>query len=113
MTVVWLVEFCTSSEVPLIAAMEPEAPGNVRAPLPPVPLALPLVEGFAVVVVEADDELPQAAIVTAATPSAESASAFLTLADRMVRRRWPWPLSSPVVFAWWFIALPCVGVWVE
>lgn len=69
-----------------MAAMEPDAPGRVGdppapvpdppapVPDPPAPLPLPL-DGDAVVeVVEAEDDDPQAARVTAAMPRAPRAS---------------------------------------
>jgi hypothetical protein len=59
-----VVGFCTSREVPLIAAMVPEVPGIVRGGEDPAP---GVVDFGAVVVVEADDA-PQAARVSAATP---------------------------------------------
>jgi hypothetical protein len=82
--VVWpLVVFCTSSDVPLMAAMVPDVPGNRRAvPLAPPPPALPaapplppLDDAAEGEVVEAEDEEPHAARATAATPSIEKDNA--------------------------------------
>jgi hypothetical protein len=97
--VVWpLVGFCTSSDVPLMAAIEPDAPGSCRAvppapvPEPDVPRPPPFDDDAAVVdVVEADDD-PQAARATAATPRAVRAIAFRIVAADVMRRR-----SAPVV----------------
>jgi hypothetical protein len=71
-----VVGFCTSRDAPLMAAMVPDVPGKVRAP-PPAPPLPPAVEAGAEVeeVVEAEDDEPQAASVTAATPRAERATA--------------------------------------
>jgi hypothetical protein len=71
-----VVGFCTSSDAPLMAAMVPEVPGKARAP-PPAPPLLPPVEAGAAVeeVVEAEDEEPQAARVTAVTPRTDRATA--------------------------------------
>jgi hypothetical protein len=84
-----VVALCTSTDVPLMAAIVPDAPGNWRAaPDPPAPAAglpppLPVVED----VVEAEDEGPHAARETAATPSADKARALRTVPVCMARRR--------------------------
>jgi hypothetical protein len=98
-TVVWPeVGFCTSNEAPLMAAIDPDAPGICRVvppapapvPVPPAPLLPPLVDGFAVEDVEdAAEDDPQAASVTAATPSADRTNARRKRAERTVRRPEP------------------------
>jgi hypothetical protein len=85
--VVWLEVLWTSSEVPLMDAIWPEVPGNRRAvALPPAPPLL-FVGAFVVDVVEADDELPQAARVTATAPTAVRARARRTGERRRARSR--------------------------
>ena len=70
---VWpVVGFCTSSDVPSMAAMVPEAPGNVL--VPPLPL-LAADEGAVDDVVEADEDDPHAARAMAASPRPERAAA--------------------------------------
>ena len=74
-----------------MAAMDPDAPGRGReAAAPPGPaVPLPFPRLVVDVVVEAEDEAPQAARVTAATPRTDQARARRTVNPRLVRRsRW-------------------------
>jgi hypothetical protein len=65
----------------LIAAIVPEVPGNWRA-APPAPPGAVLPPGAAVVGVDADEEVPQAARATPAIPSPEMTSARRSRGER-------------------------------
>jgi hypothetical protein len=108
-TVVWLVVPWTSSEVPLIAAIFPDVPGNGRDPPAPAPLPVPVVVEVDVceAVFDADDDPPHAANVTAATPNADNASALRTGVERVSRRRALPTLVSDVLPSGLLMILPC------
>jgi hypothetical protein len=92
-----------------MAAIDPEVPENAGPERPPEPLAPPLAGAFAVVeVVDADEEPPHAATVTAATPRTERARALLAVTDRLTRRQALSLVESLVVILGSLIALPCV-----